>query len=802
MFPDVLRRMTYGEADTRAKLIDPAIYKRGWSEDHIRREFTAGTIDIIDGKAKRRAYKRTDYVLRLRIGRGTQPVAVAVLEAKAEHLAADHGLQQAKGYAEARRLNVPFVFASNGHLFVEFDSTTGITSPARPLTDFPSPDDLRARYEAAKGFSLDDEAAKPLLAPYPRGEATRRYYQDAAIRAVFEKLAKCERENTPKRALLSLATGAGKTFIAVNMLRRVDEAGQLGRALFLCDRDELRENGYSAFHSVFGADAAKVYRKADGENNAKNARIHIATYQTLGVDSEENDASFLTEMYPENYFSHIIIDECHRSAWGKWSQVLLRNPDAAQIGLTATPRQLKSDENTEESRQDQEITANNIRYFGEPVYEYTLVQGMEDGYLAACQIQIGRVNIDDTGLTLDQVYALTPRDATTGQPISRDQLKAMYEKRDFDNILQLPDRVDAMCRDLFKFLIETGTPEQKTIIFCARDRHADQVATTMGNLYAKWCQENNVERRPNYAFKCTAAGGSDELAELRGSTRSHFVACTVDLLTTGVDVPCIRNIVFFKYVKSPISFYQMIGRGARLDIPSNKLMFRVYDYTNATRLFGEEFITATRREPNKPGADGGDGTLPPEPTAIITVQGVEVKITDAGQMIVTNVDGKAVPVCIEEYKQRVAEQLVAQAPTIDEFRKLWVDRQTREQLMDGLPAHGRSALVVRELDKMESYDLYDVLGELAYGLNPLTRYYRVGAFNYKHMDWLASLPAPTKNVIGALVNQFAMAGTEGLENKEVFKTPEVIKAGGLSALKQGGDPKRLLQETKWRVFAG
>ena len=247
-----------------------------------------------------------------------------------------------------RKLNEPLsadwapecslVFSTNGHLFVEFEGTTGITSKPRPLAEFPAPAELRARYEASAGFSLEDAAAAPLLAPYPGGEATRRYYQDAAIRAVFEKIARCARTGEPKRALLSLATGSGKTFIAVQILRRIADAGQLQRALFVCDRDELRSQASGALQNAFGSDAAEVYKDSDGKNHARNARIHIATYQTLDVDTEEGTANFLTTEYPENYVSHIVIDECHRSAWGKGSQVLTLNPSAVQIGLTATPR--------------------------------------------------------------------------------------------------------------------------------------------------------------------------------------------------------------------------------------------------------------------------------------------------------------------------------------------------------------------------------------------------------------------------------------------------------------------------------
>jgi type I restriction enzyme R subunit len=271
--------MGLGEADTRAKLIDPAIHARGWTEDLIRREETAGAIEIVDGKPRKRAKGRVDYTLRVKVNLDTQPVALALIEAKAEDLPPAHGLEQGKLYASCKRLDVPFVFSSNGHLFVEFDRFTGYTSAPKPLTEFPMPAGLRARYEQGMGFKLDSPGARPLLTRYTGGEATRRYYQDAAIRAVLEKLARGE-----KRALLTLATGAGKTFIAVHLLKKIAEAGQLQRALFVCDRDELRSQGLGAFQNVFGADAAEVYEDADGKNHARNARIHVVTYQTLDVD--------------------------------------------------------------------------------------------------------------------------------------------------------------------------------------------------------------------------------------------------------------------------------------------------------------------------------------------------------------------------------------------------------------------------------------------------------------------------------------------------------------------------------------
>lgn len=791
--------MPLSESDTRAKLIDPAIHARGWTEDLIRREETAGAIEIIDGKPRKRARGRVDYTLRIKVNPDTQPVAVALIEAKAEHLPPTHGLEQAKLYAACKRLNVPFVFSTNGRQYVEFDRFTGKTTGPAALDLFPKPDELRRRYESGIGFSLAAAAARPLLVRYQGGEATRRYYQDAAIRAVFEKIAQCEAKGQPKRALLSLATGAGKTFIAVHLLKRFADAGQLRRALFICDRDELRSQGLGALQNVFGADAAEVYKKSDGTNNAQNARIHVATYQTLDVDNEDATANFLTTFYPENYFSHIVIDECHRSAWGKWSQVLTRNPNAVQIGLTATPRQLVEScpDSTPEVRQDAALTADNLRYFGEPVYEYDMAQGIEDGYLAACEIQKGRVDLDDTGVTIDDILARNPVDANSGQPITRDQLKAIYDKTEYEDRLLLPDRVFAMTGDLFKYLLDTGGPEQKTIIFCVRDRHADDVAIAMNNLYAEWCRNNGKPRLDPYAFKCTASvGGSQFLADLRGASRSHFVATTVELLSTGVDVPRVRNIVFFKYVRSPIAFYQMVGRGTRLDAPTGKLMFHVYDYTNATRLFGEDFKTKVV-PPRKPGGNGPP--TPPEPTVV--VHGFDVHVTNAGRFIVTSVDGKATPVTVEEYKQRLAAKLVEEAPSLDTFRTRWITPNDRQQMLGNMPDAGRSVLLVRDLEEMEDYDLYDVLAELGYGMAPRTRTERADAFTYKHGDWLTQMPGQAAEAVKALAAQFAKAGTDGLENPQVFQTPELVRAGGLAALKLVGKPADVLRDTKVRMFA-
>ncbi len=758
--------MPLNEAETRAKLIDPAIHARGWTEDLIRREETAGAVEIVDGRPRKRSKGRVDYTLRVKVTPDSQPVALALIEAKAENLPPDHGLEQAKVYADSKRLNVQFVISTNGHLFVLYDRFSGLTSQPRPLAEFPTPAELRYAYEKGMGFSLADPAARPLLTRYSGGEATRRYYQDAAIRAVLEKIAQGQ-----NRALLALATGSGKTFIAVNLLKRIADAGQLRRALFLCDRDELRSQGLGAFQNVFGADAAEV----SGKEPQKNARILIATYQTLDVDTEDDDANFLTEHYPAGFFSHIIIDECHRSAWGKWSLVLTRNPQAVQIGLTATPRQLTGID-WEEFPEDQKITADNLRYFGEPVYEYDMAQGMDDGYLAACDIIQRDIFLDkkrkrkkkpvwSSRICADKQIA----NALTGEKVDYKTLARRYDAASFERQLQLPNRVAAMCQDLFNMLVQSGAPEQKTIIFCAGDSHADKVAIEMNNLYASWCQQNEQKPLQPYAFKCTSASsGNDQLPDLRGASRSHFIAATVDLLSTGVDVPVVQNIVFFKYVRSPIPFYQMVGRGTRLHPPSGKLMFRVYDYTNARRLFGQEFLTRFIKE-------SGEGEVTPEPrpfTPPVQVQGFDVTITDAGKSILTMLDGKAMPVTVEEYKETLAQRLVAQAPTLDLFRQVWIDPAARLALLTALPDGARSALLVRVAGRPGRLRPVRCAGAFGLRAGPAHAHRRAPQPSlYKHEAWLKGMPQQSAETLRALAMQFGRSGTDGLENPWFSRPP-------------------------------
>ena len=794
--------MGLNEADTRAKLIDPALHARGWTENLIGREETAAAVHIIGGQPRRQERGRVDYTLRVEVEAGIQPIAMALIEAKAEHYPPTHGLQQAQLYA--KRLNVPFVYASNGHQYMEHDATSGVTHGPYPLDAFPSPQDLRRRYEKWKGFRLDSEEAKPLLRPYAGGDGQRRYYQDAAIRAALEKIAA-----GGNRVLLTMATGSGKTFVAVNLLQKIAAAGQLRRALFLCDRDELRVQGLAALQREFGSEAAA----ATTQNPEKNARVLVATYQTLGVDRDEADASFLTRHYPPNYFSHIIIDESHRSAWGKWSKVLKRNAAAVQIGLTATPREFActkdtpdAQRDTPEAQQDIQISADNIKYFGDPVYDYSIGQGIEDGYLAAMEIIRRGIFLnyykepeEITGVRQDDLEGRTIQDSLTGATVPMPTLRDRYEAPSIERALMLPERVAEMCRDLFEHLLKTGSPEQKTIIFCTTDRHADEVAIQLNNRYREWCQAQGQNPVQDYAFKCTAAAGSEYISEIRGSNSHHFIAVTVDLLTTGVDLPPVANIVFFRYVRSPIAFYQMIGRGTRLHPPTNKLMCRVYDYTDASKLFHEEFMARFAPKKEEGGTDDENSR---ERVQAIVVHGLDVHIADAGIYIMTSNDaGEAVPVTLEQYKEQLAAKLVMDIPALDTFREIWIDQARRQEMMNRLPDRGKAPYILQRLTDMDDYDLYDVLADIGYGQAPKTRAGRAEAFTYKNQAWLHTMPAHTAETIQAIASQFSKGGTDTLESGTIFRTPEVVRAGGRLALEDYGDPPKIFSETKKRMFA-
>lgn len=794
--------MSRNEDTTRRELINPKIRERGWIEDLIRVERTIGQVEIIAGRP-RRGKGRVDYLLCLPAEAGKSPLPIAILEAKKETEFPGLGIQQAQAYRQ--RFNVPFVFSSNGHLYSHWDELSGQVVDNLSLDQFPTPSELRTRYEQLKGFPLAAQSAQSLFEAYKGGEAARWYFQDAAIRATLEKIAR-----GGNRVLLSLATGTGKTIIAAQLLHKLAQSGQLRKALFVCDRDELRTQGWSKMHAIFG-DNAQIATSNDPKTNA---RIIIASYQTLNITDKDKEPRFWRENYPPGTFSHIIIDECHRSAWGKWSIVLTDNPNAVHIGLTATPRIIVGGRSDDPARKaDEEVTRHNLEYFGQPVYEYPMWMGQEDGYLAASEVIRRKVNLDQDTITRADIEQRTATDPFTGQQVDPTQLQEQYTAQQYEEKLMLPDRVKAMCEDLFEHMLNTGGPLQKTIIFCVRDTHATMVTHEMNNLYQAWCREKNEWPVENFAFQCTGnpnlrPSAEQLIPDFRGSKSSHFVAATVDLLSTGVDIPNLENVVFFQYLQSPIEFYQRVGRGTRTGEPrGSKLMFRVYDYTNATRLFGHPFESrghpSREYQPPLEYTPKGEGVRETQKKPdIIRVEGFDVQIMGEGRAIVVEQDGREALIPVEEYEQRLAEKLTEMAPSLDELRVRWIWPDRRRELLERLPGDGASVRLLRQLRDQEACDLYDVLAELGYGAVARSRAERAAAFAYKQRQWLKGLPPKAEQVLYAMARQFERGGIEELETTNIFDAQEVKDAGGFEALKSLRiPPGDLIIETKTRLLA-
>lgn len=802
--------MAYNEAETRYELIDPILREKGYRQWRVKLE-TPAPVEPTGNKGRRRTGNgRTDYLLCVQVGDMPKPLPVGVIEAKAESDDPLKGMEQGKRYAECVRFAVQYVFATNGHRYGEFDFGTQMPDGPFLFPDFPSHDDLTARYATDTGINLSAPEAAMLFMADSVAFNKPRYYQDAAIRAAFEKVLRCCLRGEPARVLLSLATGAGKTVIAANLLWRLHEAGQLAKpALFLCDRDELREQAWEKLSKAFPKGSVRIVKTERGQNAAKNAKVHIATYQTLGLDDEDQSyASFLTAHYPENAFSVIVIDECHRSAWGRWSEVLKRNPDAIHIGLTATPRQLR--ESKHQTADDVAITANNLGYFGDPVYEYTLIQAQEDGYLAACEIVKLKPSIDWKTFTREQVLAAKPIDARTGKYILPEDLKAQYVAKNFDDDILLPERIHAMCADLFKRLCEHGGPEQKVIIFCTRDLHADRVAMQLQRLYAAWCKENGQTPKDHYAFKCTAEGGSDLIEPMRGSGERCFIACTVDLLATGVDIERLNAVVFFRYLESSILFYQMVGRGTRIHEETQKYKFWLYDYTGVTDLFGTDFITAPAKpRVKKPGGDdggdGGDDGGGDDPLPLPEIKtGHDGTVVMQGRYILQErlVDGvrREVAVPLDDYRQEMVARVLREAATLHDFRGLWVETQKRRQLIDHLLGEHYSPDTVRELVGLAECDHFDLFAHYGYREKALKRPEREAAYLSAQAPWFASVDDKTAIVLKGIGHQFGLGGTDALESEYLWEVPDIRRAGGLAALRPLGKPVDVLREAKVRLF--
>lgn len=543
------------EADTCRKFVVPKLQAAGWdNRPHAINEqktFTDGRVVFIGGKARRGKQKRSDYLLRY-----NPDFPIAVVEAKSRYRHAAEGLQQAKEYAEI--LGLQFAYSTNGIEIVEFDYTTGVE---RTILDFPAPDDLWARLRRAEGI-VDDQVAERLLTPtFPDRAKPLRYYQEIAVnRAVQAAL------QGRKRALLTLCTGAGKTAVAFQICWKLWSArwnskgvNRNPKILFLADRNVLVDDPMAKDFSPFG----DARHKIAGGVAVKSRDMYFAIYQSIARD--ENRPGLYRE-YARDFFDLIIIDECHRGSArddSNWREILEWFEPATQIGMTATPR-----------REDNVDTYN---YFGDPLYEYSLAQGIADGFLAPYRVHRVISDYDAAGWR-----------PTRGEldRYGREIPDAEYSTRDFERVVALRARTQAIARHLAGFMAETDR-FAKTIVFCVDQEHALEMRQALAAL-----NTDLVKDHPDYVCRVTSDEGdvgSAHRAKFQDvETQTPVILTTSQLLTTGVDAPTCKNVVLARVVGSMPEFKQIIGRGTRLRPDYGKLAFNIIDYTGtATRMFAD-----------------------------------------------------------------------------------------------------------------------------------------------------------------------------------------------------------------------
>ncbi len=517
------------EDDTKENLVVPKLKKAGWKKEQLERQFPIKSKryyvngeEYIEVEPKK---KFADIVLRV------NNIIVGVVEVKSEKKTAEKGVAQAKDYSQ--RLDVPIAYATNGHKILIYDRRTlGV----KEVDSFLTPKELLRIYVEFKG--LPDKLSPLEYPTYLIPDKRLRAYQETAVKNVVEAILKNQR-----KVLLTMATGTGKTLVSFQIVWKLVQSNFFSRVLFLTDRIFLRDQAYDAYEPFKHART-----KIIGNSYKKNRKIYFSTYQTLYKEG-------LYKKIPRDFFDLIIIDECHRSRYGDWGIILDHFNTAYHLGMTATPRR--------------EDNIDVYEYFGEPVFKYSLAQAIEDGYLVPYKIYKIVTNVDKEGLIVEPGMEVTYDDE-----IDLNAVKPYYQPSEFERTITLPDRTKFMCERFLRILHETDK-KAKTIIYCVDMQHAQDVTTFL----------NQLSNKENLATRIVSEE-KDDLTVFRDEERLYpLIATTVDLLSTGIDIPHLRNIVFMKPIASTVLFKQIVGRGSRLS--KGKGFFRIIDFTNATRLLDD-----------------------------------------------------------------------------------------------------------------------------------------------------------------------------------------------------------------------
>ena len=790
-FGDKDTPMTETEADTCRKFVVPMLQKTGWDDAphaiNEQRTFTDGRIVFSGGKARRGRQKRADYILRY------QPdFPIAVVEAKARYKHAAEGVQQAKDYAEILGLN--FAYATNGAEIIEIDYITGAE---HSVSTFPSPEELWRRQRQAAGL-IDDTMVQQLLTPmHPDPARPLRYYQETAINRAVQDVVSGRR-----RILLTLCTGAGKTAIAFQIAWKLwsarwntKGAKRKPKILFLADRNVLVDDPMAKDFSVFGDARHKIAR-----GNTSRARdMYFSTYQSIARDDSRPG---LYRDYSHDFFDLIIVDECHRGSArddSNWREILEWFDSATQIGMTATPRR---DDNID-----------TYTYFGDPIYEYSLAQGISDGFLAPFRVH----------------RVVTDYDATGWRPskgeldrYGREIPDTEYSTLDFERLVAIRARTKAIARHLAGFMSQTDR-FAKTIIFCVNQEHALEMRSALAEL-----NRDLIKEYPDYVCRVTADEGdigSAHRARFQDvETRSPVILTTSQLLTTGVDAPTCKNVVLVRVVGSMPEFKQIIGRGTRLRTDYDKLAFNIVDYTGtATEKFADPGFDGTPLHEQKDIIDE-EGKIvqepqirEPEPDDLYSsfpdldevlpaggldddteglprryyVDGGEVEIV---KHLVYELDSEGRKLACRQLTDYTADKVRTLFPNPSELRKDWLDAERRAEIVDRLLEKGIDMETLAEAVGKPEADPFDLLCHLAFNAPLRRRRERVARVKQDETAFFEQYGPDARGILEAMLDKYADHGSIQFKLPDILEIPPISELGNVIEISEKFGGARSIRE--------
>jgi type I restriction enzyme R subunit len=762
------------EADTCRRYVLPKLYAAGWTDDQIseQKTFTDGRIMVAGTKVWRRPQKRADYLLRYRPN-----LMVAVVEAKTSYKNPADGIQQAKEYAQI--LDLKFAYSTNGHGIVEHDFLTGRDSN---LDDFPSPDELWRRLQAHFGLKGEEQKQRFLTPTLPVPGKTLRYYQEIAINRVIRAILAGQR-----RILINMATGTGKTDVAFHICwtlwsTRWNRTGEprRPRILFLSDRSILVDDPKDKQFAPFGDARWKIQGEA-----IKSREMYFATYQAIARDERRPG---LYRDYSRDFFDLVIVDECHRGSArdeSNWREILEYFQPAYQLGMTATPL-----------REDNRDT---YAYFGDPVYTYSLRQGIDDGFLAPYRVHRIVSDVDATGWRpskgeLDRYGRLIPDEE--------------YQTPDFERIVALRARTQAIAKNIAEFL-RGSDPFAKTIVFCVDQEHAEEMRQAINN----YCTDL-IQAHPDYVVRVVADEGEvgrgylSRFQELERST--PVVVTTSKLLTTGVDVQTCKNIAIVRVINSMTEFKQIIGRGTRVRADYGKLWFSILDYTgSATRLFADPDFDGEPIEPPTetpvdrpipqpielyPEADGTPPLMVAERAdePVLRKYYVDGGAVEIAAHVVYELDANGKQLRVVKFTDYAAEKVRSMWTSAAELRTRWSNAQERSAILDVLEQHGITLEQLTENVGQPEADPFDLLCYVAYNAPLRTRRERAERLRKGRADFWERFKPDARQILEEILDKYIEYGTAQFKVPDILKVPPISSHGNvLEIADKFGGPEQL-----------